>query len=120
MVLSVAFSPDGKTLAAGGGRWTEHGELTLWDVATGKPLDLHGHDQWVECVAFSSDGAALVSAGGTPNSLGELRLWDLKGTTHLPATIALPMIPGRDARPTEVGAAPRSGGALLFAGAMGR
>ena len=39
-VSSVAFSPDGRTLAAGTGYWTRReidGLIDLWDVVTGKP-----------------------------------------------------------------------------------
>src|SRR5579862_3012646 len=41
VVLSVAFSPDGKTLAAGGGGWAgETGDdmIKLWDARSGKEL----------------------------------------------------------------------------------
>jgi hypothetical protein len=34
--MSVAFSPDGKTLATAGGSFGKPGELKLWDVATAK------------------------------------------------------------------------------------
>src|SRR5947209_4969541 len=59
-VFSVAFSPDGKTLAAGG--WD--GSIRLWDVATSKELrQFVGHKGWVKSVAFSPDGRTLISAG---------------------------------------------------------
>jgi WD40 repeat protein len=55
----VAFSTDGKTLAAG----TVRG-LKLWDVKTGKPLET---SMWptatVWSVAFSSDGKMIATAG---------------------------------------------------------
>ena len=52
-VKSVAFSPDGKTLASGGGDNAIH----LWDVRTGKSkMTLIGHTHWVFSLAFSSDG----------------------------------------------------------------
>jgi WD40 repeat protein len=59
-VFSVAFSPDGKTLAAGS--WD--GTVRLWEVATGKELHLF-HDQKtpVRAVAFSPDGKTLACGG---------------------------------------------------------
>jgi WD40 repeat protein len=60
-VSSVAFSPDGKTLAAGIGPLYGDG-VVLWDVSTGKEirtLDRHA----VNAVAFSRDGKAVAVAG---------------------------------------------------------
>src|SRR5262249_32361643 len=57
-VLSVAFSPEGNTLASGSGDRT----IKLWDVATGKErATLTGHGDWVRSVAFSPDGNTLAS-----------------------------------------------------------
>ena len=68
-VKSVAFSPDGKTLASGGGDNVIH----LWDVETGKnKMTLIGHTHWVFSLAFSPDGKILAS--GSVDS--DIRLWD--------------------------------------------
>ena len=58
-VRSVAFSPDGKTLAAG----SEDHTVGLWTVGTGASVrTLTGHTNWVLSVAFSRDGKTLTSA----------------------------------------------------------
>lgn len=65
-VLSLAFSPDGKTLASGGGIPSRDGELLLWDVAEGKLLrEMAGiHSDSVFDISWSPDGALLATAGG--------------------------------------------------------
>jgi WD40 repeat protein len=68
-VLSIAFSPDGKTLASGG----RSPLVKVWDVATGKQkFALSGHHHWVNCVVFSIDGKLLIS--GAQDNL--IILWD--------------------------------------------
>jgi hypothetical protein len=59
-ILSLAFSPEGKTLLAGA--WD--GSIRLWDVATGKELRHYtGHKGWVRSVAFSPNGMTFASGG---------------------------------------------------------
>ena len=63
-VLSLAFSPDGTLLAAGGGEASRSGELTLWNVADGKLLRTFtdAHSDTVYGLDFSADGRLLASA----------------------------------------------------------
>ena len=66
---SVAFHPDGKTLAGSG--WA--GAIDLWDANTGEHIrTLAGHTGSVRSVAFSPDGKTLAS-GSVDNTL---RLWN--------------------------------------------
>jgi WD40 repeat protein/class 3 adenylate cyclase len=58
-VDSIAWSPDGKTLASG----STEGTVKLWEVATGKLLtSLQAHTDSVWSLAWSPDGKTLASA----------------------------------------------------------
>lgn len=62
-VNTLAFSPDGKTLATGSGEPSRSGELKLWDAVTGALVkEFKGaHSDTVSSVDFSGDGKLLVS-----------------------------------------------------------
>src|SRR5262245_654511 len=66
---SVAFSPDGKTLAVA----SQTGIVRLWEPVSGHlRASLQGHTASVRCVSFSPDGKTLASASDDRT----VRLWD--------------------------------------------
>jgi WD40 repeat protein len=86
-VLSLAFSPDGATLASGHDVNTD---VRIWDARSGAPLlTLSGRSGGVKCLAFSPNGR-VIAGGSNTSALGrigfqadgkdgfDLRLWDLK------------------------------------------
>ena len=83
-VRSVAFSPDGKTLASGG-KWPDN-TVRLWAARTGQhQRTLTGHTDGVNSVAFSPDGKTLASGSGD----GTVLLWEIA-----PSPLGFPQIVG--------------------------
>jgi WD40 repeat protein len=76
-IFSLAFSPNGQTLASASNDHT----IKLWNVYSGELLaaPLVGHSNSVNAVAFSLDGQTLVSGGDDHSVI----LWNLDGIPRL-------------------------------------
>jgi hypothetical protein len=91
-IRSLAFSADGRTLAAGCGRPSPTApfrakaqgpdfRVHLWDVAGGESLGYRaGHQGPVHTLAFTSDGRTLVSASEDTTVVG----WDVTAVNGRP------------------------------------
>jgi WD40 repeat protein len=81
-VTTIAFSPDGHTLASG----DEAGRVRLWDTTSRSHTvesrtSLHGHEDSVTTLAFSPDGRTLASGSRDRT----IKLWDMDQAR--PATV---------------------------------
>jgi WD40 repeat protein len=82
---SVAFSPDGRLLAAGPGA---SNEIRVWDVSTQQwRFDLRGHTDFVMWVCFTPDGQTLASASHDRT----IKLWSIETGQEL---LSLPQAAG--------------------------
>ena len=69
MIFSVAFSPDGRTIASS----SADTSIKLWNLASGALLrTLKSKSGWVFSLAFSPDGRTIASGDGD----NTIKLWD--------------------------------------------
>src|SRR2546429_191739 len=69
MVRSLAYAPDGKTLASG----SHDNTIKLWEVATGTERRQLNHKGAVRSLAVSHDSKTLASGSNDTT----VKLWDL-------------------------------------------
>jgi WD40 repeat protein len=97
-ITAIAFSPDGKMLAASAGSDEQHnGVVRVWDLATGKErIVLRSLDspQPFWCVAFSPDSKTLATASGLDVQLFDTSTFTARATlTHVSSVRAMAYSP---------------------------
>ncbi|MDE2125665.1 MAG: PD40 domain-containing protein [Armatimonadetes bacterium] len=76
VIVAMAWSPDGKTLAVSG-----YHEVVLHSLPDFRvTARLIGDAQQVESISYSPDGSLIAVAGGTPARMGEVQFWSV--ATH--------------------------------------
>ncbi len=97
-ISAVAFSPDGRWLAA-----ARHREVLLIDAVTGRiEQTLAGAENPINAVTFSPDRRSVAAAEGLPSVVGHVRLWEIGGkeprvfTGHSDSIYALAFSPAGD------------------------
>lgn len=68
IVTSVAFSPDGKSLATAG-----YGSVKLWDIDNHTEMATLQHEDWVSAIVFSPDGQRLAAVDGK-----QIKIWNIQ------------------------------------------
>ena len=69
---NIAFSPDGKKLAAGGGD-QQYGTIFVWDAATQRLQQKLETNQPVSLIAFSPEGTLIAGASND----NQIRIWEI-------------------------------------------
>ena len=102
VVTAVAYSPDGKTLAAA----YLDGTIRLWDIASHRLISTATWSGAVLALAFTDDGKALVVAG--PAAFG---MWNLTGPARIAARPLAGLTGGRSVAFSPDGTTLATGGA---------
>ena len=72
MCQSIAFSPDGRFIASGGGKFTFHEGFQLWEIATGQKAAGIDNLPPASALQFSEDEKTLISLGTWGDSISIL------------------------------------------------
>ncbi len=91
-LTAVSFSPDGKTLAVGGGSFHRSGCVELWDVAGLRKIkELEVRTNTVRCLAFAANGKEIIAGSSQSCRLmnafnqGDVHRWNATTGEPLPA-----------------------------------